>query len=336
MALLRMKYVSRQKKNGVEYIFYRRDGIRIPLPRPFGSPAFLKRYAEIHENWKEPEGRIIPGTFRWLATEYLASPEFTGKKPKTRTNYRMFTDMACRVMGDFMVDDITMPDVIALRDKIAATPSKANDLIKQIRIIYGWGLPRGRTRHNPADFRGTSVRKLKTGEYMPWPEPLIAKFLKDAKPEVAAVVMVGLYSGQRIGDVLKMGWGDIEKGKIKVIQEKTEKSLKVPLHRDLQAFIAKLPAKSIRLLTTPTGRVWTYTNFNDVFTKERKRLGCREFQYHGLRKNAVIRLLLAGCTTQEAGAITGQTDETVAYYARQIEQEKLADAAMAKWESVDG
>ena len=54
---------------------------------------------------------------------------------------------------------------------------------------------------------------------------------------------------------------------------------------------------------------------------------------HGLRKNAVISLLEAGCTTFEVAAITGQTQRIVEYYAAQIDQRRMGRAAILKLET---
>ena len=52
---------------------------------------------------------------------------------------------------------------------------------------------------------------------------------------------------------------------------------------------------------------------------------------HGLRKNATINLLEAGCTISEAKAITGHsTDQMVNHYAKKVNQKRQARAAMDK------
>lgn len=53
---------------------------------------------------------------------------------------------------------------------------------------------------------------------------------------------------------------------------------------------------------------------------------------HGLRKNAVNSLLLAGCSIAEVAAITGQTYQIVEHYAAQINRRKLAGGAIVKFD----
>ncbi len=55
--------------------------------------------------------------------------------------------------------------------------------------------------------------------------------------------------------------------------------------------------------------------------------------FHGLRKSAVVMLLEVGCTTAEVQAITGQSMQMVEHYAKQVNQKKLAAAAILKWEN---
>lgn len=45
-----------------------------------------------------------------------------------------------------------------------------------------------------------------------------------------------------------------------------------------------------------------------------------------------LALLEAGCTEAEAAAVTGQSRQMVQYYALQVNQERLADAAIGKME----
>jgi len=59
----------------------------------------------------------------------------------------------------------------------------------------------------------------------------------------------------------------------------------------------------------------------------------RGLVFHGLRKSAVVFLLEAGCTDAEVSAITGQSRQMVEHYAREVNQNKLAAAAVLKWEA---
>lgn len=62
----------------------------------------------------------------------------------------------------------------------------------------------------------------------------------------------------------------------------------------------------------------------------------RRLVFHGLRKSAVVMLLLeAGCTDAEVAAITGQSRQMVEHYSIMVNQRKLARAAILKWQDAN-
>jgi len=82
------------------------------------------------------------------------------------------------------------------------------------------------------------------------------------------------------------------------------------------------------------------TGFKASWQAERNRpvfgvLKDRKLVFHGLRKSAVVCLLEAGATTAEVQALTGQSMQIVEHYAKQVNQQKLAAAAILKWEAAD-
>lgn len=336
MVVLKMKYARRVKAKGREYWYYRRDGVNIaPLPHP-DDKTFLSKYSRIHADYESaaPASRTItePESVKELVEQYLASPFYLKNKPNTLKSYRRYADLLCRLLGDQNRHEVKQSTILGLRDDLAETPGKANEFVKVARVIFGWGMPRDLVKFNPADFRGTDIKPLELGEYQPWPEPLIEKALNEDDMEVVWVLIGLLYTGQRIGDTLGMGRLDIVGGKIRVTQQKTGKPLMIPIHSRLQAVLDVIPKRSTRIFTSLTGKVWSYDNFRHQWDKKRKRLNAGGYVLHGLRKNAVIRLRQAGCTIEQTGAVTGQSEEMVKYYSRQMEQEHLAEVAMRKLE----
>ena len=62
-----------------------------------------------------------------------------------------------------------------------------------------------------------------------------------------------------------------------------------------------------------------------------KQTGHEAYSLHGLRKNATIELLEAGCTYDEIKAITGhETTAMIELYGKDVEIKRQATAAIAK------
>jgi hypothetical protein len=126
-------------------------------------------------------------------------------------------------------------------------------------------------------------------------------------------------------------------GEVRVIQEKTRKALWIPLHRDLRIVQEDMPRVSTHLLTSSNGTPWASDGFKASWQAEMGRrifgpLKRHRLVFHGLRKSAVVMLLESGCTTAQVKAITGQSLEMVEHYAEQVNQRKLARAAILTWE----
>ena len=131
------------------------------------------------------------------------------------------------------------------------------------------------------------------------------------------------------------GWAPID-----IQQRKTKKPLWIPIHRRLATILAELPRGSVYVLTNSRSRPWTLDGFKASWSNElnreiMKQLRNKRLVFHGLRKSAVVTLLEAGATDAEVSAITGQSREMVEHYSRQVNQRKLAAAAILKWEAAD-
>ena len=146
-------------------------------------------------------------------------------------------------------------------------------------------------------------------------------------------LFLALYTGQRLSDVLAMRWSAINAGGLLAVKQgKTGKELMIPLHRDLKAILETAPRTAVTIAATAEGRPWG-KGFQNVWAKHRPAMVADSgLVFHGLRKSAVVTLLEAGCTDAEVAAITGQSRTMVEHYAKMVNQEKLARAAILRWE----
>ena len=166
-------------------------------------------------------------------------------------------------------------------------------------------------------------------------------FVVNGRKDLWQAAALALFTGQRQSDVLKMRWDEIQDGLISVVQGKTGKKLWIPMHAQLRAVLHEVARTAVTIIASTHGRPWTVSGFKASWTDElnrpvMKRLREKKRVFHGLRKSAVVFLLEAGCTDAEVCAITGQSRQMVEHYARQVNQKKLAAAAILKWETVTG
>ncbi len=194
-----------------------------------------------------------------------------------------------------------------------------------------WAVQRGYRTDNPC----REIDPLPSGDgYEPWPWHVIESARDNLRTDLWWAVALAVYTGQRQADVLKMRWDAIKDGKIKLRQGKTRKTLTIPLHAEIQPIIDTIPRSALTILTNSRGTPWTESGFRATWRKHRPALVIEDgLVFHGQRKTAVVTLLEAGCTDAEVASITGQTREMIEHYAKQVNQERLADVAMLKWQN---
>jgi integrase len=266
-----------------------------------------------------------------LIASWQASPEWAAMSGKTQVEWARYCRRVADVLGEFDVKLIEPKHIIALRDKWAATPAAANNLLRCLSTLMRWSVPRGWRPDNPC----REVPQFAAGEaYAPWPWEAIEASkieLEAGRIELWWAIALALYTGQRKGDVLAMRWDAIHDGIIAVKQEKTQKRLAVPLHRDLREILTGIPKRAVTVLTSSEGRPWG-SGFNASWRKHRP-AAAEGLVFHGLRKSAVNTLLECGCSSAETAAVTGQSLNMVEHYAKGVDQARLARTAMARWEA---
>ncbi len=340
-------HVHAVKAKGKEYYYYQpyrstsRERERIKLPgAPFdddGTPnaAWWQAY---RDQTQERETGVRAGSFAALIKTYKESPEWRELSAKTQGLWGPLLDKVKQAWAQLSVKGLEPRHVLALRDAYADTPGMANNMIRALSSVLGWSVPRGWRGNNPC----LGLRKLKGGEgYEPWSWEEIDLFQMKARRDIWQAAALALYTGQRMSDVLAMRWSDIKGGMIAVVQHKTGKQLWIPAHENLRKVLAQITRSNVQILTNSRGAAWTLDGFktswgDELDRKEFATLRERQRVFHGLRKSAVVFLLEAGCSDAEVSAITGQSRRMVEHYAKQVNQKKLAAAAVLKWEAAGG
>src|SRR6185295_19001843 len=101
-----------------------------------------------------------------------------------------------------------------------------------------------------------------------WDESEIAQF-ETAHPigsKARLAMALLLYTGQRRGDVVRMGRQHIRDGVLSIRQEKTAHLVEIPVHPALATIIAQTPiAGQLTFLTSVTGASFSSAGFGNVF-----------------------------------------------------------------------
>ena len=325
--IARLKHVKRARVKGKTYYYHRITRERLPDD----YDERVARVVEVNRTLKGDARKVAPGSLADTVALYKASPAYRTLAAKTRHNYAIYLDLLCETWGHFPVSSIRRPHILALRDKLADKPSKANMTVTVLRILLSFAVEREICADNPA--RG--VRKLAGGPgHSAWPEDAVERFLAVAPPMMALALKLGLYTGQREGDCLAMTWHDYNGDEIYVAQSKTGTKLWIPVHSDLKGALDAQERVSPTILTTAKGKPFRDSSFRHRFGKVVKDAGLVGLSFHGLRYTAAARLAEAGCSLKEIASITGHRSlAMLEKYSRSADQRRLAGAAILRLEN---
>jgi integrase len=321
-------------RHGRPRFYFRRPGFeRRPLRGLPYSTEFMSDYeaALAGQPLLIGANKARPGTMRALALSYFASPAFRTLRPSTQRAYRGTIERLCKDHGDKRTADLRRDHVVKLMAARAEQPGAANGLRMALRVMMKHAIEIGLRADDPTS--EVRAMRIRTGGHHSWTDDEIALFERHhpigSRARLALALL--LYTGQRRGDVIRMGAQHIRNGAIYVKQEKTGAELAIPMHPDLVAVIAATPSGHLTFLTTTIGGPFAATTLTHWFRRECDKAGLPHCSAHGLRKAAARRLAEAGCTAHEIGAITGHVSlAELVRYTKAADQRRLAEAAMAK------
>jgi integrase len=275
-------------------------------------------------------GRYKPGTISAVVLSWYQSPDFLGLRASTRAVRRGILDRFMRVHGEKPVRGLERQHIKAILGKMADRPNAANNLLKVLRIVLDFAVEIELIERNPA--LGVKGFRVKAIGATSWSESDIADFEArhpiGTRPRLAMTLL--LYTGQRRGDVVRMGWQHVKGDRIALRQEKTGAVLALKIHAALSDALAHSPRTNLTFLMTAAGAPFTAAGFGNAFRDWCDEAGLKGRSAHGLRKAAARRLAQAGNSTKQIQSVTGHaTLQEVELYTRAVDQEKLADEAVA-------
>jgi integrase len=333
---MRFKYVQSfvDRKTGAVFHYFRRHGYpRVRLPGLPASREFVEAYQRALDSQQMPLGatRTKPGTVNAAIVGYYDSMMFFGSlAPSTQAIRRQILERFRADHGDKPIALLPQRFIVLMLGKLK--PTVAIGWLTAIRHLMQYAVSTNLCEADPT--QGIKLKTPKSDGIYTWSEQDIAAYeaAHAVGTKARLALALGLYTGQRRGDVLRMGRQHVRDGILSVKQQKTRTELRIPVHPDLRAIIDATPGEHLTFLTTRTGKPYSGDNFSEQFRAWCKaaRLS-KECSYHGLRKAACRRLAEAGCSVNEIAAVSGHaTLREVQRYTKAVDQERMARSAMAR------
>lgn len=250
------------------------------------------------------------------------------------------------------VDAVTTADVSSYRAARAAEVAGAtvNKTLKILKGAWAAAVREGIARENV--FGMVAMVRSKKSERRAFTLPELRRILEKASPEWRGMILTGLYTGQRLGDVARLTWQslDLATGELRLTTGKTGRSMVIPIARPLLEYFMQLPAADDpaaplfpKAAATPGQTLSNkFTDLlNDVGLIEKSKLHEKTgkghdaprrvggLSFHCLRHTATSLLKNAGVSDVVAREIIGHSSEAVSRAYTHIETDTLR-AAIAK------
>ncbi len=185
-------------------------------------------FREFAESWltrKAPE--VAPGTLAFYKGAVAKFTTFLGTK------------------ADAELAEITTDDVVSFRNHEAKTlaPKTVNHDLKCLRMLFRAGRRDKAIVEDPCEFVSVTKKGAATRR-RPFTIPELQAVLSVADDEWKSLILFGLYTGQRLGDLAMLTWHnvDLQRGEIRLVTRKTGKTLSLPIAAPLRKHLENLPA----------------------------------------------------------------------------------------------
>lgn len=356
--------LSRHDKICVYFRIVGRTG-RIRIRSEPGSSEFHARYAALLRGDVPPTTTTAPiraqtYSWRWLCEKHFQGLTFQSLAPRGQRVRRAMIEAtyaepvkpgSAYTFGDCPLDNFGARAVRVLRDRkvrwgtdtngdrFQENLEAANSLLKYIRGVLEFAVEEypelvSRNWGKDVPYFASSSHGIHT-----WTIDELMQFEEHFPVGTKArlTFALGLYTGQRRGDICRLGRILERNGTLEIVQEKNRRK------KPVTAFVGIVPPLQAIIDATPTGDLFYVVQDNGKpYTKEslgnRFRKWCAEAglpkrcSLHGLRKACVVRLIMDDCTPHEIMSVTGhRTLKEIDRYAREFGRQKAAERVLEKW-----
>jgi integrase len=331
---IKLKYVHQfVDRNGHARFYFRRGGVRKPLPGLPGSSEFMATYGDMLDAApaSAPMRHDGVGSVGAAVKGYLASAEFIGLAAITRVSRRRILETFAKEHGHRLIAELERQHVGMMLKPFAGKPGASRNFIAALRVLVRYSIDVGLRADDPT--AGIRMAKLAPGGHHGWTEADIALFEArhpiGTKARLAMALL--LYSGQRRADVIALGWQHVRDGCLHLRQQKTGRALVIPIHPELKAVLDATPRGNMTFLVSERGGPFHPDRFTHWLKARCIEAGLpKRASVHGLRKACARRLAEAGCSAPVIAAVTGHASlREVQRYIAGAEQRKLAERGMA-------
>ena len=140
---------------------------------------------------------------------------------------------------------LSKPEIVLFRDSVAnnLTTSTANLQLKILRSALQQAWKDGLIQDNPAARVASIKKKIRSSARRGFTIDELKKVLDAANEEWRGIIITGLYTGQRLGDIVRLTWAsiDLPREELALTTAKTGRRIVLPITQPLMDYLLTLP-----------------------------------------------------------------------------------------------
>jgi len=195
------------------------------------------------------EYEVATATLSEYAKKFLLE-----KKRELRPNSFESYETAVEKLKEFLGDratsedigELVKADIVGFRDSLSAklAPGTANLALRVVKQLFTCARRDGFLEDDPCEFVRQLKRRRGDGlERRPFTLEELRAILAVANPEWRSLIMFGVFTGQRLGDLCALKWSqvDLMRNEITLTSRKTNRRILIPLSEQLREHVLSLP-----------------------------------------------------------------------------------------------
>ena len=339
---VKLKGLKRYSSNGIDYIYHRASGVKLPTDIPEDHPRFLAAYLDAENGPAKPTAveKILPNSVADVCRLFMASRKFRELSEDYQSTLRRDMNRLCeesnRAIAELPFRIIKRNHIELQMDKLERNPG--NQRLKTWRYLTDFAVKRGLVSERATE--GVKANpELNSGGHKPWTLADIEQFRGHWSYGTKQRLGLELqfWAGARISDTRKLGPENVDReGWLNFVQEKTGSAVSVPMKRALPNFaepadlehlhkaIEAMPKQETVWLLSEYGKIRSKKGASQWFAEQARKAGLIGLTSHGLRKSRMILHAENGASSKEIAAWSGhETLKEIERYVRDADRRKL-------------
>lgn len=243
-------------------------------------------------------------TLRELFERWLQEQEKRNITEGAKRNQHMAYNRLGK-LGDIPINKIKASHLQKWMDEIDLKPSTKGKLKSTMNMVFEYATQNDIVTKNYAKFIKIEEKVEKTGAI--FTEEEIKTLWKHSNEKIARILLILIYTGMRIGEMLHMSKEDIHFDECYMVGgSKTEagKDRVIPIHNDILPLVKTQLSDNKWLVQNSRGNAMPYSNLVVPASEYMKKLGM-EHRFHDTRKTAISLMHTTGIPMETIKIIVG-------------------------------